>query len=416
MPPSLESLPDELKIEILTRLPAKSLICLSAVSKPWLSFLSTSEFVSAHLSNRAAEQSFFTTTTDAESGRFALIKDGDKVGGGLTVQFGAIIRPDMQFQNRVSFSLYPLEVTGIEIVGSFDGLLCLTFIHADSHPSIILWNPSIRTHVVLPPPIIHTQRKECDGIGVCVASNGDYRVVWVHEKHDDNAMSVEIYSLRSGDWRIRRFDHDLFPTRWLLRGSAFVAGKMHWVGCEYDESWIGSEYEDEVCDIRDICSITSFHIEEEVFRDVPLPDRLKGFEWQLRSCVAVVGESLGMIERCGIGNWDIWVMQDYGNVESWTRLYNIDIRDYDKRLPLIDALSTWKNPGVSSGAHQWLSYMDHEVFTVYGEYGNDTFEYVAKYVESLVLLGHKDAVADVHLLQSIAGCIEEDNAGFGQEI
>ncbi|CAH9097477.1 unnamed protein product [Cuscuta europaea] len=416
MPSSLQSLPHELKIEILKRLPAKSLICLSAVSKPWLSFLTSSEFVSAHLCEGATKQFFFATTTNS-NGRFALVKHADKVEGDLTVQLGPIIIPHQRFQNRFSVSLHHCVEDGIEIVGSFDGMLCLTFTHPDFHQSIILWNPSIRRHVLLPPPSIHTPRKGDNGIGFCVASDGDYRVVWVHEKHEDSAMSVEIYSLNSGKWRIRRFTHDLFPTRWLFSGQAFVGGKMHWIGCEYDECWIGSEYEDQMCDARDICSVTSFDIDEEVFRDVPLPNILKGFDLQARLCIAVVGESLGIID-CDQGFYDIWVMQDYGNVDSWARLYVIDIRDYNKRLPLVVALNTWKNPGVSAGAHQWFSFMDHEPFLVYGEYGDDTFEYVAKYVESLVLLGHKDAVADVHLPQAIAvtGRMAEDNAGHGQEI
>ncbi|CAH9121307.1 unnamed protein product [Cuscuta epithymum] len=416
MPPSLQSLPNELKIEILTRLPTKSLICLSAVSKPWLSYLTSYEFVSAHLSEAATKQFFFATTTNS-NGLFALIKHGDKVDCDLTVQFGPIIKPDLLFQNKFSVSLHHCIVEGIEIVGSFDGIFCLTFTHRDSYPSIILWNPSIRRHVLLPPPSFHTPRKGGNAIGFCVASDGDYRVVWVHEKHEDSAMSVEIYSLNSGKWRIRRYGHDLFPTRWLLNGQAFVGGKMHWIGCEYHEYWIGSEYEDEMCDTRDICSVTSFDINEELFRDVPLPNRLKGFDLPGTSYIAVVGESLGIIDYAP-GSYDIWVMQDYGNVDSWTRLYVIDIRDYIERLPLVVALDTWKNPGVSAGAHQWFSFMNHEPFFVYGEYGDDTFEYVAKYVESLVLLGHKDAVADVHLLQAIAVTrhMGEDNAGDGQEI
>ncbi|CAH9121306.1 unnamed protein product [Cuscuta epithymum] len=419
---SLLSLPEELKIDILMRLPIESLICLSAVSKPWLSYLTSSEFVSAHLSEGATKQFFFATTT-GRNRRFALIKDGDRVDRDLTVQFVPIIKPDQQFQDRFSISFHPCEATGIEIVGSFDGLLCLTFTHPNSHPSIILWNPSIRRHVLLPPPSIHTPRRGGNGIGFCVASDGDYRVVWVHERHwveerhANSAMSVEIYSLNSGKWRIRRFDDDLFPTRWLLSGQAFVGGKMHWLGCQYDEGWtIESDYAYEMCDTRDNCSITSFHIDEEVFGDVPLPNRFKRFDWPARQSIAVVKDSLGLIDMTDPICCDIWVMQDYGNVNSWAMLYSIGYPDYDdKRLPLMDALNTWKNPGVSAGAHQSFSFMDHEAFVVYGEYGDNRFEYVAKYVESLVLLGHKDAVADVHLLQATAEHMAEEIAGDGQE-
>ncbi|CAH9121305.1 unnamed protein product [Cuscuta epithymum] len=405
MQPSLQSLPDELKIEILKRLPAKSLICLSAVSKPWLSILTSSEFISAHLSEGASKQFFFATTANRNS-CFALIKDADKVDGDLTVQIGPIIRPDQHFGNRFSIMFHPFNVTEFEIVGSFDGLLCLTFTQNNSHRTIILWNPSIRRHVLLPPPSIHTPSKGCNAIGFCVTCDGDYRVVWVHEKNEDSAMFVEIYSLNSGKWRIRSFTHDLFPKRWLFGGQAFVGGKVHWIGREF-------EYEvDEIYDARDISSVTSFNIDEEILRDVPLPNVLKGFDCPARLFIAVVGESLGIID-CEEGFYDIWVMQDYGNVDSWSRLYVIHIQDCRKRLPLIVALNTWKNSGISAGAHQWFSFMDSEPFSVYGEYGDDTYEYVAKYVESLVLLGHKDAVADVHLLQAIAVTwrMAEDNVG-----
>ncbi|CAH9121294.1 unnamed protein product [Cuscuta epithymum] len=196
MPP-LPSLPDELKIEILTRLPVKSLMRFTAVSKSWRSLFTDSGFVSAHLSKGATEQLFCITKTDLNTRRFALIKDGENLDGNLTIQLGPIVKPDREFPLSFFSFFNPKDSAEIEIVGTFDGLLCLCFLRPDSHPLIMLWNPSIRRHLVLPPPsILPPPRKGSHAIGFCVAKNGDYSVVWVHEK----PMSVEIYSLNSGKW------------------------------------------------------------------------------------------------------------------------------------------------------------------------------------------------------------------------
>ncbi|CAH9099519.1 unnamed protein product [Cuscuta epithymum] len=106
-------------------------------------------------------------------------------------------------------------------------------------------------------------------------------------------------------------------------------------------------------------------------------------------------------------------MQDYGNADTWTRLYHIEFTYHEEwPIPSVDAFNTWKNVGVSSGTHPLIYYMDDV------KYGDDTFYYVTECVDSLVLLGNKDTVADVHLLEAIAGsgCMEEENAGGRQEI
>ncbi|CAH9121299.1 unnamed protein product [Cuscuta epithymum] len=408
MPPSLPSLPVELKIEILTRLPVKSVMRFTAVSKSWLSLLSDPGFVSAHLSKGATEQFFCVTKTDLNTRRFALI-DGDNLDGNLTL--GPIVKPVREFPLTFSRFFNPKNSAQIELVGSFDGLLCLCFLRPDSHPLIMLWNPSIRRHLVLPrPSILPPPRKGSHAIGFCVASDRDYRVVWVHEKNMDNPMSVEIYSLNSGKWRIRRFDDDLFPTRWLYSGQAILHGRMHWVGFDED---LGDDY------IYFSHSITSFDIDEEIFRDIPVPRKLAYSLWDEKISIALVRESLGMMVLYDPFNCDIWVMQDYGNVDSWTWLYKIDFTPTynDWPIPIVYALNTWKNEGVFSGSRQVIYYVDDKPCIVPdGEYGDHHLYYVTKYLESLVLLGNKDAVADVHLLQDVAGIMEEENAGGGQAI
>ncbi|CAH9097475.1 unnamed protein product [Cuscuta europaea] len=152
MLPSLPSLPDELKIEIFTRLPVKSLMRFTTLSKSWLSLLSDFGFFSAHLSKGASEHFFCVTKSDPNILRFALIKDGENLDGNLTLQLGPIVKPDREFPMWSYVFFNPKDSAEIEIVGSFDGLLCLCFLRPDSQPLMMLWNPSIRRHLVLRPP------------------------------------------------------------------------------------------------------------------------------------------------------------------------------------------------------------------------------------------------------------------------
>ncbi|CAH9121292.1 unnamed protein product [Cuscuta epithymum] len=409
MPSSLPSLPVELKIEILTRLPLKYLIRFTAVSKSWLSFLSSSDFVSAHMS-KGTTQFFCVTKSDPNIRRFALI-DGDNLDGNPTL--GPILRPDREFPFTFSCFFNPKNSAEIELVGSFGGLLCLCFLRPESHPLIMLWNPSIRRHLVLPPPsILPPPRKGSHAIGFCVARDGDYRVVWVHDKIMDNPMSVEIYSLNSGKWRIRRFDHDLFPLRWLYSGQVILHGRVHWVGFDED---VGDDY------LYFNHAITSFDIDEEIFRDIPVPGNLTYSLWDQEISIALVRESLGLMVSCDHFDCDIWVMQDYGIVDSWTWLYKIDFTPTHEYWPppIICALNTWETEGGFSGSRQLIYYADDQPYIVPdAEYGDHHLDYVTKYLESLVLLGNKDAVADVHLLQDVAdsGSMVEENAGGGQAL
>ncbi|CAH9121295.1 unnamed protein product [Cuscuta epithymum] len=128
-----------------------------------------------------------------------------------------------------------------------------------------------------------------------------------------------------------------------------------------------------------------------------------------------------MMEMYNHFECDIWVMHEYGNIDSWTWLYKIDFMStYDDwPLPIVYALNTWKNEGVFSGSRLLLYFVDDNPYIVPdGEYGDHHLDYVTKYFESLVLLGNKDAIADVHLLHVVAdsGRMEEENAGGGQAI
>ncbi|CAL5336273.1 unnamed protein product [Camellia sinensis] len=97
---------------------------------------------------------------------------------------------------------------------------------------------------------------------------------------------------------------------------AFVNRACHWIG-----------FEAMTKEIRRYL-ILSFNISTEVFREIKLPDCVSNV-FRLIASVAVYEESICLFHYdrdwgYPSKNCDIWVMKEYGVVESWTKLFTID--------------------------------------------------------------------------------------------
>ncbi|RAL37006.1 hypothetical protein DM860_003928 [Cuscuta australis] len=375
------SLPEDLTIAILTKLPPKSLIRLTALNKTWFSFIRSPEFVSSYRSIAGTEQLLCRLSNDGS--RFALIADRPDGDENLTVDLGSIINPDNRLPIRFLDNFHPSVHDDFEIIGSFNGLVCLCFSRwgtvnslYDARPwTIFLWNPSIRRHLLLPPPRILP--KMCGRLGFGGSEDGDHKVVrilWVdlnsageevvrevrpflRDSGGDHVVTVEIYSLNSGEWRILQFD--LSPKRTFMTGQAFLQGRMHWISFKDNNPG------------RSTCVITSFSINEERFQDLPFPtsDVDFGQVW-----ISVVGEKIGFLDVHFPYFCCVWVMQEYGNADSWAKLYNMEFEMYESRyLPLADAFKVWKDVEVFTPTNQGLeNFKSQGSFTAAGKHKGDT--------------------------------------------
>ncbi|XP_015055624.1 F-box/kelch-repeat protein At3g23880-like [Solanum pennellii] len=186
--PANPCMPTEILVEILSRVPVKSLLKFRCVSKSWLALISSPEFIKSHLSLSASN--------------------------------------NMQECN-LDYLMKNLEVSFL-FEGSVNGLICLV----NRAKKIYIWNPTIRKYKKL-----RDYKIESWHFGRFVYGFGydklrdDYKVVLY------NFHEVAIYSLKSDCWR--RINHPPNGGRFINTGK-FLNGKLYWasvVDVDMERDW-----------------------------------------------------------------------------------------------------------------------------------------------------------------------------------
>ncbi|KAK7838354.1 f-box protein [Quercus suber] len=153
-------LPEEVVINILSRLPPKSLIRFKCVSKTWLFLIGTPDLISRNLINHST---LISKSEDPNSPLFFLVKATDKIDTSKhTFSFLSYDNLDPEYTSEVILNLpQPNHGLNLDIVGSSsDGLLCLCFAS-----TIYLWDPTTGSWRQLDPQVarvpygIHIQSK-----------------------------------------------------------------------------------------------------------------------------------------------------------------------------------------------------------------------------------------------------------------
>ncbi|XP_059642611.1 F-box protein CPR1-like [Cornus florida] len=309
-----DRLPKELIAEILTRLPVRALLKFRCVCKSWCSLISSPKFITSKL-NQTIHLNKINNTDTHIIGRY--INDYEEGAGGEG-RFSVILYDGscfIELENPI-----PYCHSEFHIFGSCNGLVCLSDNVFDSVfnklNNLILWNPSIRKSMRLPMSSIgidsHGLRRVVDGYGFDYKTN-DYKVVRISYINDLPDAEVELFSLNRGCWRriCGVGPHHRF-TFYPLPCQAFVNGIVHWAGANLDAA-------------SDI-SILTFDMSSEVFCKMKPPPAPPNGWVGARMAVSVLRESL-----C-LGHFDflvskvsIWVMKEYGVVESWTKSFSFDV-------------------------------------------------------------------------------------------
>lgn len=174
---SLIDLPFNIVIDILTRLPLKSLLQFASVCKSWRTLFSTRE-IAAHF-NQVSDKTY------------KLMRNAD----------------DWWNDSPIGRFKIPIELQSLEfmLLEPVNGILCIigpVFSHVTY---VYLWNPLTNEFKHLPRPMVQMGYVAVGfGFGF-VPNNNDYKVVRViqHERKCD--LRVEIYSLNRNSWRRVRY-------------------------------------------------------------------------------------------------------------------------------------------------------------------------------------------------------------------
>ncbi|GFQ01399.1 F-box/kelch-repeat protein at3g23880 [Phtheirospermum japonicum] len=190
-------LPNDVVIEILTRLPVKPLLKFRCVCKSWLSIISSHPFIKTHLTNSKNDPNF-------THHRIMLNCRGNlKQCSARSLLYEPIIE-----SFHTGFSSQSSK-NSIWVVGSCDGLICL----AIDKKELILWNPTTRISKNLP------------DFGVKISFRSYFAYGFGFDKSSDDYKG-KVYSLKADLWKTIKS----FKGRWLMDDPAtFANGKLYWI-------------------------------------------------------------------------------------------------------------------------------------------------------------------------------------------
>jgi F-box interacting protein len=212
-----------------------------------------------------------------------------------------------------------LPNTEFGFVNSCNGLLCLS--EPDSKDPIYVCNPILGEYITLP-KVKKDVKLAGAGCGFSLETK-EYKVVRVlHINGIYDHYEAEIYVLGTGSWR--SIGKVMYTIRSGFYFNNFVNGALHW----------------EVYDRNTPDFIRAFDFGSEKFRVVPAPSAFGRAE---KECIDYMhfGVLLGCLSICdyGAGLVDIWVMNEYGIKESWTKNFVItnliERHNLDKYEPIM---------------------------------------------------------------------------------
>ncbi|PNY15547.1 F-box/kelch-repeat protein [Trifolium pratense] len=281
---SLPTLPFDLIPEILSRLPVKSLLQFRCVCKSWKSLISDPKFANKHLT-------LSTTHT------IHCISYRDNVHVLLkSYSLDSVL-------TNITETQFPSSNGKVFLVGSCNGML---FLAAKDLLVFQLWNPSIRKFKELPPPIIEPQQFPLMyGFGYDPISD-KYKVMVMfcfgHLFHDGwivevMKLQVKVHTLGTDSWKNVLDFPFVFAS---AQGGQYASGSINWLLFKGTKRFIAS-----------------FDLGIECYREVLLPDD-SGKVDKNKLSLSVLRDCL-----CMISGEDVWVMKEYGNKESWTKLFTI---------------------------------------------------------------------------------------------
>ncbi|KAK6157536.1 hypothetical protein DH2020_011784 [Rehmannia glutinosa] len=351
--------------------PTQVLIKFRCVSKSWNSLISSPYFISLHAQQSTCATNHFIIRSYSKNQNAEIYSVHSDTDGFHELND---IRIENPFRDLTRFYY--------RIVGSSNGVLCLSDNLFGHTHSIFLWNPVIRRKITLPPP---KSTFESTWPCMCVlgfgfdAKNDDYKVVRVAYCPVEYGYSVppkvEVYALSERKWR---GISGKIPRSWMVDyfwSQAFVNGNVHWIA--YRSNAMRAEVEN---------VIIVFDMSNELFDEMPLPDTLTS-ELPYNLNTAVFGQSLGIYQydvRVCSESCSVWVMNKYGDAKSWVKKFNIDL---EGGVGMV--LGVRRNGDVLLSARngELIAYNpDTEETMKLGILGTKDSFYVCSHVESLALL------------------------------
>ncbi|KAJ9552152.1 hypothetical protein OSB04_016197 [Centaurea solstitialis] len=261
----MEDLPAKLTIDILSRLPVKTVIHCKCVCKKWWNLVLDSSFVNLHLSRSPTSTGFiihYKPRICDNPGILKWVEIEDKVDH-RHLHYDRLLTLDL-------LNLGPIY-TEMRQVGLVNGLICL-WEYSYEVDNTYICNPVTREYMILP-----RQRYQTDGFsgvvyGFGVSSlTGEYKVVrafhaktfvqnGVTRAGQPSVLEAEVYTLGTGQWR----SLPPVPVTYRLNTldqfcGPFLNNHCHWIVSDNQDA-----NDDKIC---------TFDLDKETFQLFPSPPK-----------------------------------------------------------------------------------------------------------------------------------------------
>ncbi|KAI3828105.1 hypothetical protein L1987_02202 [Smallanthus sonchifolius] len=303
--PSMEDLPSHIMIDILSRLPVKTIIHCKCVCTNWRNLVLDSHFANIHLSRSPAglmihhqSEGISRTGNNNTPGVLRLVEIKDEVDH-QRLHHDPVMSLDL--------NLAPvLQNAKLLQVGSVNGLICL-WEFGPKVDNTYISNPITREYIILP-----RQKYYREGYAIIVYGFGvglqtkEYKVVRTFQgdippnplqTSRPSLLEAEVYTLGTGQWR------SLGHVPYWLKGfdGPFLNGNAHW-------SVVDKDAPEKLC---------TFDIDKETFQLFPSPP-YEAIDGQMHfQSLAVLKGCLCQSDTCYDSQFTVWVMKEYGVKKSW---------------------------------------------------------------------------------------------------
>ncbi|XP_015170259.1 F-box/kelch-repeat protein At3g06240-like [Solanum tuberosum] len=296
-------MPNDIILNILLRLPIKSLLRFKCVCKSWRSLIEDPQFIKHHYDMSKSDvnrHKIFLTGGICDN------MDNYFYSVDAPLQYDSVVSvletpiPGINTLSRVSF-----------ISSSSNGIILIVF----PYDLIILSNPATGESRKIPSPIPKKKKLErrqfpaIYGFGY-VSSIDDYKIVRVGGKDNSHGhFEIELFSTKSNAWKLL----GKFPPN-----SFYFEGGIVTID--------GIVYMIEMADLsRNInrSTILSFCLENEQFQDVLFPDQIQKFQDPI---LYVLGENICLTRMHDLArrDFEVWHMIKDGSMNNiWSKILTI---------------------------------------------------------------------------------------------
>ncbi|KAF9598251.1 hypothetical protein IFM89_026082 [Coptis chinensis] len=308
----MANLPHEIIIEILTRLPAKSLLKFRCVCKSWRTLTYDPTFTKMHFARTLGSHdvSILATTVNHFYKEFEMIEVDDEENEILSgLGFRKYSKThiycvdgssgfEVQFKIKDPFvESYYYE--DLEIVGSCNGIVCLV-----KSNDVCLLNPYTREYKIVNfEHQFNFNLEHTYGLGYDPTSSDDFKLVHF-DCSPESISQVSVYSLNDASCvNVSNVPYQILELK--ESGVVFLNGALHWIARRTSEG----------CEI-----LISFNIEEKIIREFSRPVGVNEFAFM---SVGLLGGELCLLCKTYDTDIDIWVLKNYSLSDSWVKLFTI---------------------------------------------------------------------------------------------